>query len=209
VPKPTYIAIEGPIGAGKTSLAKMLSSDLQARLVLEAPEENPFLGPFYKDPERYALATQLHFMEARYRQQVGLAEGQEALITDYSFIKDWIFARLNLDGDELTLYQRIHSHFLEKMRQPDLIIYLQSDPGQLRKHVKQRKVAYEKHITLDYLEEVLESYNQFFFDYDQTPLLVVNCSQIDFVNNPDHYQSLIHEIFNEKREKKHYVSIGG
>ena len=130
------------------------------------------------------------------------------MISDYSYVKDWLFAELNLDDKELELYHHIYSGLSPELHRPDLIVYLESDPALLRKHVKQRKTPYEKPITLEYLERVLEAYNKFFFGYNEVPLLVVNCSQIDFVNNEDHYRSLLGEILNENREKKHYVAIG-
>lgn len=208
---PSYIAIEGPIGVGKTSLARRLGGDLQARLILEEPDDNPFLPLFYQQPERYALATQLSFLVARAEQQKLINNdlaARRSIVSDYSYVKDWIFAELNLSAEELELFRHIYSGLGTAVRKPDLIVYLESDPATLRKHVKLRKTPYEKKITRDYLEQVLEAYNQFFFRYNEIPLLVVNCSQIDFVNNETHYQSLLQEILNEKRDKKHYVAIG-
>ena len=208
---PGYIAIEGPIGVGKTSLARRLASDLEARLILEEPDDNPFLPLFYQSPERYALSAQLAFLVARAEQQQLINNdlaARRTIISDYSYVKDWIFAELNLSAEELELYHQIYKGLGTQIRKPDLIVYLESHPGLLRKHVKQRKTPYEKKITKEYLEQVLEAYNAFFFQYNEIPLLVVNCSQIDFVNNEAHYQSLVQEILNEKRDKKHYVAIG-
>lgn len=207
-----YIAIEGPIGAGKTSLAKRLTADLDGRLILEQPDANPFLPRFYEDPERHALATQLAFLLARYKQQQMLqreASTEQVTITDYSFAKDWIFAQLNLEEDEFTLYCQIYAMLVAGLPKPDLVIYLEADAEQLKKHVKQRKTAYEKKIKLDYLEDVLEAYKSFFFNYNESPLLVVNCTEIDFVNNEGHYQRLCKEILSKKRGPRHFVAIGG
>ncbi len=209
--QPRYIAIEGPIGAGKTSLAKRLAADLDARLFLEQPDENPFLQRFYEDPQRYAFSTQLAFLLSRYQQQQHLqreAESEGITISDYSFLKDWVFAELNLEDDELQLYRQLYTELIEGLPKPDLVIYLEADAHQLKKHVKQRKVAYEKKLKIEYLENVLEAYKSFFFDYNESPLLVVNCTKLDFVNNEEHYLSLYNEIFNKKRDKKHYVALG-
>jgi deoxyguanosine kinase len=208
---PSYIAIEGPIGVGKTSLACRLAEDLKANLILEEPDANPFLPLFYADPDRYALAVQLSFLASRSEQQKLINNdlaARRTIISDYSYVKDWIFAELNLTAEELDLYRQIYAGMGTQIRIPELIVYLESDPALLRKHVKQRKTPYEKRITRAYLEQVLEAYNRFFFRYNEIPLVVVNCSQIDFVNNETHYQSLVQEILNEKRGKKHYVAIG-
>ncbi len=208
---PQYIAIEGPIGAGKTSLAKQLAVDLNAQLILEQPAQNPFLADFYTDRERHALATQLAFLLARYEQQNELLQAATSLgpvICDYSFNKDWIFARLNLDEQELALYKKVYRLLVERLPKPDLVIYLESEPSLLKKHIKQRNEAYEKNLSLEYLEEVLEAYKSFFFGYNETPLLVANCSQIDFVNNEGDYKNLLREVFSDKRGSKHYVALG-
>jgi len=207
---PRYIAIEGPIGVGKTSLAHQLATDLKARLVLEQPEENPFLQRFYEDPEHFALATQLSFLVSRFQQQKGLNQAAAStahIVSDYSYVKDWIFAELNLPNDELELYRQLYTALGETILKPDLIVYLEADAKQLRKHVKQRKAAYEKKLKLDYLEEVLEAYKSFFFGYNETPLLVVNCTELDFVNDEEHYGRLFAEILNKHRDRKHYVAL--
>lgn len=209
---PHYIALEGPIGVGKTSLARRLAEDLNARLVLEQPEENPFLPKFYESREQNALTTQIAFLLMRYQQQKELRQTplfEQTTICDYSFAKDWIFASLNLREDELNLFKKISSLLGEEMLKPDLLIYLQAEPELLRKHIKKRKVPYEKHMNLEYIEDVLEAYNQFFFNYNDTPLLVVNCTEMDFVNNDDQYESLVREIVSKKRGNRHYVAIGG
>ncbi len=210
MPQPHYIAIEGPIGAGKTSLARRLAADLDGRLILEQPDENPFLPKFYANPERHALSTQLAFLLSRYQQQKKLQQKSDSGVTisDYSFAKDLVFAQLNLDEDELNLYRQIYGTLIAELPKPDLIIYLEADADRLKKHVKQRKIPYEKKIKLDYLEDVLEAYKSFFFDYNDGNLLVVNCTDIDFVNNDDHYKSLYAEITSEKRQPRHYVALG-
>lgn len=208
---PRYIAIEGPIGAGKTSLAKLLAAEFEAELILESPGENPFLPLFYGDRARYAFATQLGFLITRYEQQKTLLEKRDlskAAVCDYSFNKDWVFALLNLSGAELELYKRVYTHLVPRLPKPDLIIFLESDVNLLRKHIKQRAAAYEKGLKADYLAEVLEAYNKFFFSYNETAVLTVNCSQIDFVNNEADYKNLLAEIVGEKRGNKHYVALG-
>lgn len=205
-----YIAIEGPIGAGKTSLAKRLAEDLDGRLILEKPGENSFLPKFYGDMERYGLATQLSFLVARYKQQQDLLreDSDQITICDYSFVKDLVFAGLNLNEEELKLYKQVYGLLVEDLPKPDLIVYLESDAEKLKKNVKQRKIPYEKKIKLDYLEDVLEAYKSFFFDYDKTPVVVVKYTDIDFVNNEAHYKRLLEEIFYEKRSPRHYVALG-
>ncbi len=205
-----YIAIEGPIGVGKTTLARRLAEDFDGRLMLEQPDDNPFLPEFYADPSRYALATQIAFLLDRFRQQQELSQDRSTQVTisDYSFAKDLIFAELNLDEAEFKLYRQLYSTLVDGLPKPDLIIYLEAEPERLKKHVKRRKVAYEKKIKLAYLEDVLEAYKSFFFDYNETSLLVVNCTDIDFVKNEAHYQSLFNEITNAKRPMRHYVALG-
>lgn len=208
---PRYIAVEGPIGVGKTSFATKLAENFKARLVLEDADANPFLGPFYKDRAKHALKTQLLFLINRYLQQKELAQQdlfQNRVVSDYLFAKDRIFASLNLSKDELFLYEKIYSLLDTNLPKPDLVVFLQASPEILIKHIKKRGIDYERNIDPSYLEELIDAYNRFFFSYTETPLVVVNVSDIDFVKKKVDYESLVREILSEKKGEKHYVSIG-
>ncbi len=193
-----YIAIEGVIGAGKTSLAGLLATRLgAARVVMEEFEENPFLARFYAEPERYAFPTQMAFLMSRYRQQQVLHNFdlfQEYLITDYIFDKDRIFAVLNLAADELKLYDVIATAIERTVPVPDLVIYLQSSTDRLMRNIHQRARTYEEQMSPEYLNALNESYNYFFFRYGKAPVLIVNATEIDFVHNPAHFTDLVEQI---------------
>ncbi|MFQ5903012.1 MAG: deoxynucleoside kinase, partial [Candidatus Binatia bacterium] len=182
--KTKYIVVEGPIGVGKTSLAKILASEFQARTVFEKVEENPFLPKFYEDRETYAFQNQIFFLLNRYQQQRELSQQElfsQNTVADYLFAKDRIFATLTLSNEELNLYQQIYQLLDTRVPRPDLVVYLQARPEVLYKRIKKRDKSYEKGVTLEYLREVAQAYNRFFFHYDESPLLVVNTSEIDFV----------------------------
>ncbi len=209
--QPRYIAVEGPIGVGKSSLAKKLAEGFGARLVLEDPSTNPFLPHFYKDRAKHALKTQVLFLINRYQQQKELAQGnlfQQMVVCDYLFSKDRIFASLNLNKEELFLYEKIYSLLDTSLPKPDLVVFLQASRDVLLRHIRKRGVEYEKNFDAAYLAELIESYNRFFFSYNETPLVVVNISDIDFVKSKADYDNLVHEILAEKKGQKHYVSIG-
>ena len=181
-----YIAIEGPIGVGKTSLAELLSKELGARLVLEDFEDNPFLPDFYNDPERFGFQTQLFFLLQRYQQQQELRQVDmfhNLLISDYMFIKDRLFASLNLDEKEMSLYDSIANMLERNIINPDLIIYLQADTSTLMKNIAKRGRDYEENISYDYINALNELYTEYFFRYNETPLVIINTNHIDFVNN--------------------------
>jgi deoxyguanosine kinase len=204
-----YIAIEGVIGVGKTSLANMLGEHFGARIVLERFEENPFLDRFYEDPEHYAFQTQMAFLLSRYKQQQELFQADlfhNILITDYIFEKDKIFAYLNLQDDELKLYETVVTAIEKNILTPDLVIYLQSSTDRLLENIKLRGRPYEKHITAEYLRDLNEAYNYFFFRYRQAPLLIVNASEIDFVNNREDYGDLLKEIVRQNRSPVEYYN---
>lgn len=208
---PHYLAIEGPIGAGKTSLATKLAEDLKARLVLESIEENPFLPAFYQDRRRHALKTQILFLINRYLQQKELTQNDlfsETVVCDYLFSKDRIFASLNLNPDELFIYEKIYGLLDVQIPKPDLVVFLQASVDVLKQHIRKRGISYERHIETSYLEELFESYNRFFFSYTETPLLTVNVTDIDFVKNQSDYDNLLREILSTKRGTRHYVAIG-
>jgi deoxyadenosine/deoxycytidine kinase len=195
-----FIAIEGVIGAGKTSLARILSERYNARLVLEEFEDNPFLPKFYEDRARYAFQTQLAFLASRFHQQKSLTTKDlfsDFLISDYLFDKDRIFARLNLSHDELALYDRIYGIMSGIAAKPDLVIFIQCSVDRLIQNINKRGRSYEKDISPDYLAELNEAYNHFFHHYDRSPLLIVNASEIDFVNNEDHLRYIEDHIFKQ------------
>ena len=210
--RPRYIAVEGPIGAGKSSLAEILAAELGARLVCENPGENPFLGSFYKDPRRFALSTQLFFLLQRYGQQSEFLQGglfeQGGVVSDYFFAKDRLFATLNLSPEELALYDRVYQALRPRVTAPDLVIYLQGRLDTLLKRIKKRGRAYEKAISSQYLQELSEAYSHYFYRYDETPLLVVNTNEIDFVNTPEHFDQLVEQIRNAQKGTQYYVPLG-
>lgn len=210
--KVKYIAVDGPIGAGKSSLAEILATDLGAKLILENPDANPFLPAFYENPEQYAFQTQLFFLLSRYRQQKELKQVElfdQQIVCDYLFAKDLLFAQMNLPDEEFQLYLQIYKLLDQKLPKPDVTVFLQASPDVLLKHVKQRRKDYEIPIDPEYVLNVSQAYSQFFFQYNETPLLVVNVSDIDFVNQKLDYQMLKDEIVSliDSGKEKHYVTI--
>jgi len=192
-----YIAIEGVIGAGKTSLARKMADKYDARLLLEQHEANPFLADFYKDPQRYAFQTQLFFLLSRYRQQQEIPQRDlfhSMLIADYIFAKDRIFASVTLDEREMVLYDKVASLLERDIIQPDLVIYLQSSTERLMENIRKRGRHYERPITESYIRVLNEAYNQFFFNYNASPLLVVNTNEIDFVHDENDFEDLVAQL---------------
>lgn len=203
-----FIAVEGVIGVGKTSLAQLLAERMQARLVLEEFEENPFLPKFYENPERYAFQTQLAFLSSRFQQQQGLQTQDlfhETTVTDYIFEKDRIFARLNLNEDELALYDRIYKIMSGIAPRPDVVIYLQASVDRLMENIRRRGRPYEHHITRNYLASLQNSYNNFFNNFTRSRVLFVNTTELDFVGDVTHLDYLEDEIFEavENSDKRH------
>lgn len=197
-----YIAIEGVIGAGKTTLAGMLSEKLNADLILEQFEENPFLEKFYDDRKRFAFQTQMFFLINRYKQQQQLKQQDlfsSITVSDYIFDKDKIFAYLNLSAEEVKLYENIFPLLERDIPKPDLVIFLQSSIDRLMSNIKLRGRKFEKNLTRQYLSELSEAYNNFFFKYNNTPLLIVNTTDIDFVNSESDFKELYNQIFREDR----------
>ncbi|MCX6174174.1 MAG: deoxynucleoside kinase [Ignavibacteriales bacterium] len=197
-----YIAIEGVIGAGKTTLAQKLCDKLGANLILEQFEENPFLEKFYDDRKRFAFQTQMFFLINRYKQQQQLNQQDlfsKYIVSDYIFEKDRIFAYLNLSGEEIKLYESIFPLLERDIPQPDLVIFLQSNIDRLTTNVKTRGRQIERNLTRAYLSELSEAYNNFFFKYNNTPLLIVNTSEIDFVNREEDFDELYEQIFRDDR----------
>ena len=194
---PYHIAIEGGIGVGKSSLAKILSERLEAKLIMEAFEENPFLVDFYNDPSRFSFQTQLFFLISRYRQQQELHQTDlfiKTLITDYMFVKDRLFAALNLNDKEMSLYNSVAAILEKNVTLPDMVIFLQADTERLMENIKRRGREYEKTINWKYLDDLSQIYNEYFFRYDKSPLLIINTNDIDFVNNKDDLEELINFI---------------
>lgn len=207
-----YINIEGAIGAGKTSLAKILAQKMGARLILEETEENPFLPDFYKDRSRYAFQTQLFFLLSRHRQQQELFATDlfhKKTVSDYFFDRDRIFASVALDQRELYLYEKLLSILEKDVPWPDLVIYLQTSSEVLLKRIKERGRTYEKSIGADYIRALNEAYNHYFFHYGKTPLLVVNTDSIDFVRNEKDLADFLALLDAPIAGTKYYVPMGG
>lgn len=203
-----YIVIEGPIGAGKTSLAKKLALDFDSNLLLEQAEDNPFLANFYKNPRQYALSTQLHFLLQRAQQvqdfrQADLFHGSH--IADFMIDKDPLFAQITLNSDEFKLYQQFYAHLTLDAPRPDLVIYLQAPLATLRERIAQRGIGYEQQIRDEYLLRLSESYTRFFHDYDGNALLTVNTESVDLINNAEDYQAILEKI-NDIRSGRHYFN---
>jgi len=207
-PHTRYIVTEGPIGVGKTSLTTMLAEELGARLILEQAEDNPFLADFYRDQTRYRFQTQMFFLLNRFSQQREMAQPDlftRITISDYLFDKDRIFAYLNLDEHELALYEQFYKILEPKIVRPDLVIFLQADTDTLLKRIKQRNRSFENEIDPDYIATVNEAYNQFFFRYNDTPLLVINTSDIDFVNRREDLDDMLKQVLSMKHGTQYYV----
>lgn len=208
--KSRYIAIEGPIGVGKSSLAELLAKELGGRTLLEEVEENAFLPKFYSDPKKYAFQTQLFFLLSRYQQQKEMFQQElfnTSVVSDYFFAKDRIFAYMNLDENELCLYEQVYRLLDTRIPKPDLVIYLQASTNVLLDRIAIRNFEYEKNVKDEYLERLIDAYNRYFFYYSDTPLLVVNTTEIDFVNNPEDLANLVKEIKSMKGGSQHYIPI--
>jgi deoxyadenosine/deoxycytidine kinase len=206
-----YIVIEGPIGVGKTSLTKLLAKEFRARSILERPEGNPFLSHFYRDRKKYAFQAQVFFLLTRFQQQLEISQldlFNQVTLSDYLFDKDRIFALLNLDEHEFALYEKIFQLLGGRIPTPDLVIFLQAKPEVLLHRIKSRDITYEKEIELDYLKRLTETYNDYFFHYEQSPLLVVNTSEIDFVKRKEDLEQLLREIKQMKKGTWYFTPMG-
>jgi deoxyadenosine/deoxycytidine kinase len=205
-----YIAVEGPIGVGKSSFCELLGTHLKAQKILE-DLNNPFLKDFYKETPGSAFQLQLFFLLMRYQQQQKLQQAdlfQETIVCDYIFQKDKIFAYLNLSDNELLIYERLYSLLEPNVPRPDLVIYLQASLDVLLQRIKKRNLDYEKTITRDYLKELMQAYNYFFFHYKLSSLLVINTSDIDFVENQKDMEDLVTMIRTMGKGTKYYIPLG-
>ena len=203
-----YITVEGPIGAGKTSLAKQLANHLGGSLLLENPGENPFLEKFYGDIPRYALSTQLFFLFQRANQVQNLKQTDlfsRVTVCDFLLEKDPLFAKLTLSDEEHHLYQQIYEHFQPLAPVPDLVIYLQASPETLVQRIKRRSSPYEKNISEAYLRQLSDSYTQFFHQYEKAPVMIVNSENLNFVDNPADFNLLI-ERLNQMKSSREYFN---
>ncbi|HET9697956.1 MAG TPA: deoxynucleoside kinase [Terriglobales bacterium] len=207
---PRYIAVEGPIRVGKSTLAKVIADRLHAQLVSE-PESNPFLGAFYDGDRGAAFQAQFAFLIRRFEQLTALDVGpnsRKIIVSDYIFEKDKLFACLNLSDQELDIYNRYYNNFREQVPTPDLVIYLQATPEVLKKRLKKKGAASESGISEDYLEEVVKAYEHFFFHYTASDLLIVNTNEIDFVDRNEDLQELLRKVSEPVRGTQYFLPLG-
>ena len=205
-----FIAIEGNIGVGKTTLANMLSQSLGARLVLEEFAENPFLAKFYENPAQYAFSVELFFMAERFKQLKDLLAQQDLFhattVSDYLFTKCLLFAKVNLPEDEFQLYQRLFEMMQPQILQPDLLIYLHAPVSKLQDNIKKRNRLYELNIQNDYLFNIQQTYTQY-IKHQPIKTLYIDASNADFIDNPQHLKVILNAIENENVESQHYISL--
>ena len=204
-----YIAVDGPIGSGKTTLARMLAQDLGGSLCLEPSGKNPFLPDFYDDRKKNAFKTQLYFLLSRHQQQLELKQRDlfsPLIICDYTFAKDFIFAATNLSEDELKLYNTVFRLLKEQLPRPDLVIYLRAESNIPLSRIKKRGIDYKQSISEDYLDLLTDGYSRYFLDYDETPLLVVDTSNQNYAENPEDFANLKREILSHRGGTAHFIA---
>ncbi|MHC4946262.1 MAG: deoxynucleoside kinase [Planctomycetota bacterium] len=209
--RPTYIAVEGPIGVGKTTLVQRLADHFPAKTIVEVVEENPFLPDFYKDQEKFAFQTQLFFLLSRYRQQQELWQPDlfhRYIFSDYIFSKDRIFAQLTLSDNEMLLYDQVFQILDTRVLKPDLVVYLQARIENLLDRIKRRGRAFEKNFNPDYLKRLASTYNDYFFHYSDTPLLVVDTSDINVADSEGDFQDLVQSILRHRGGMEFYKPLG-
>src|SRR6266480_1244134 len=205
-----YIVVEGPIGAGKTTLARELAIKLHGETLFEQPDENPFLARFYDDMARFALPTQLTFLFQRADQLRGLAQldfFRRPTVADFLLDKDPLFARLNLSDDEYTLYEKVYAHLKPQTPTPDLVVYLQAPVTTLVDRVHKRGIDYERTISEHYLARIADAYTRYFYRYEEAPLLIVNSERLNFVDDPDHLRLLLGRI-GDMRGRREFFNLG-
>ncbi len=208
--KMRYVVVEGPIGAGKTSLTRALAEYLDADTLLEAPQDNPFLERFYQDMRRFALPTQLNFLFQRVdqlRELTQLDMFRRPTVADFLIDKDPLFARLNLSDDEFALYEKVYAHLKTQTPTPELVIYLQAPVTTLIERVHKRGIGYEKSISEQYLASLADAYSRYFYAYEAAPLLIVNSERLNFVDNPEHMQ-LLTEHVEKMRGRREFFNLG-
>jgi len=205
-----YIVIEGPLGVGKTSLAVKLAERINGQTLLENTEDNPFLDKFYQNPKRYAFQIQMFFLLRRYQHSMEIHQKglfKRIIVSDYLFDKDRIFARTNLEDNEFWLYEQLFQLLKKRIPPPDLVIFLQAKTEILMERIRKRDMEYERAISFKYLDEINQAFNDFFFHYSDAPMLVVNASNIDFVNIPEDFEDLVNEIKKMKSGTQYYVPL--
>jgi len=210
-PRHRYIVVEGPIGVGKTSLTRALAKRFGGRTVFEQVEENPFLASFYQDRNKHAFQTQLFFLLSRFKQQQELFQQElfsRVTVSDYLFAKDRIFASITLDPNELALYERVYEHLGPRVMKPDLVIFLQARLDVLLARIRKRGREFERKFDPEYLAELARTYNDFFHRYDETPLLVINTSDLDFVESEKDFDELIRAVASIKAGTHYYQPLG-
>lgn len=203
-----YVAVDGPIGVGKTTFCRILADRLAGHLVLEEADKNPFLKDFYRDRKRYALQTQFFFLLSRYQQQRELIEFdlfKKRIVADYTFEKDFMFASLNLTEEELALYKQVSELFKKTLPRPDLVVFLTASPEVLLQRIQRRNINYERNFDVEYLKQVIEGYNHYFFHYNRTPLLVIKTDNLDFVENSAHLEEIFNQIADMRQGTRYFT----